>query len=216
MNKKVFLILKILILVLIIAILVYLAYTLYIKIQRDRFKKMLEESDSRNYTIIENSNEEEFTIKVRDFYLLSEAEDEIIWIDADKKQRVIVMPKYQTAVVSENDENIVVHSLNHSYLEDYFNDSNQKFKYLGKENGCFKVQFTEKQTKKETTLFINETTKLVDKVIFNVGGVDSISTFKTTKNNVSKDDVAMPDIDGYHVTDSYTSNPSTTMENTPE
>lgn len=216
MKKKVFLIIKILVLLLIIATIVFLIHYAYTKIQRNRFQKMLEESDSHIYTLIEKSNDEEFTIKVRDYYLLSESEDEIIWIDADKKQRVLVMPQYKTAVVSENDENVVVHSLNYTYLEDFFKNSNQKFKYLGKEDGCFKVLFTEKQSKKETTIFINEKTKMVDKIIYNIGGVDSTTTFQTTVNNVSKADVAMPDIDGYHVTDSSTSNPSVTTETNPE
>lgn len=203
-NKK---FIKFLILIVLIILIVFLINFIYQKIQKDRFKKMLQKNDATNYELTEIVNGEESKVYVRDKILLSQNGNTRTWVNEFKSRRIIFDEEYKTAIVDENDDNLKVNSLNYTYVNDYFENSNQSFKYIGKENGCYKIQFKEKASGKITIIYINEKTKIVDRMVQNVGNFEFVTEFKVKKNKVSKSDVELPDLEGYRAYDSVDSNP---------
>lgn len=198
-------ILKFIILIILIIALVFLTYFIFNKIQKNKFKKILEENDSHNYKLTEINGEEETNVIVRDNTLLSENGDTKIWMSEEEKKRVIFDEKYKTAVLDENDETLEVSSLNYTFLKDFFENSNQKFKYRGKENGFYKLEFKEKGTKKITTLYLSEKTKNIEKMVQNSGEIEFVTEFKIEKNKVTKEEIEFPNLEGYRASDSVNS-----------
>ena len=133
--------LKILILIILIIGLIFITNAIYQKLQSNRFEKILKENDSMNYKLTEIVNGEETNVTVRDNVLLSEEGDTKVWVSEDENKRVIFDDRYKTAVLDENDETLEVNSLNYTFINDFFENSNQKFSYGGKEKGFYKLQF---------------------------------------------------------------------------
>ena len=100
-----------------------------------------------------------------------------------------------------------MNSLNYTYINNFFDNSNQKFKYIGKENEYYKLQFKEKGSNKITLLYLNKKTNIVEKMVQNSGNFEFVTKFKVEKNNVSKEKVAYPNLEGYRATNSVNSNP---------
>ena len=192
--------------------LIFGIYFIYQKIEEHRFKKILQDNDAMNYELTEIVNGEETKVFVRDKTLLIEAGDTKTWVSEFEEKRVAFDDEYRTAIIDMNDESLKVNSLNYTFINDYFDNSNQVFKYLGNENGYFKLQFREKESKKITLLFLNEKTNNIDKMVQNAGNFEFITEFKVEKNKVSKEKIQFPDIDGYRVYDSVNSNPSEESE----
>ncbi len=205
-KKKKFL--RIIILIVIAVLLAFLINFTVNKIQENKFKKILKNNDSQNYELVETVNGEETKTFVRDKTLLLEDGNIKTWVSEFDSKRVIYDEERKTAIIDENDESLKVNSLNYTYINDFFENSNQKFKYLGKENGCYKLQFKENKSKKITLLYLNEKTNIVEKMIQNAGNFELVTEFKVEKNKVSKEKIAYPDLTGYRVTDSVNSNPS--------
>lgn len=203
-KKKIF---KILILIIFAILLVFLINFSYNKIQSNRFKKILEDNDCLNYELTEIVNGEETKVYVRDKILFSITGSVKTWVSELDSKRVIFDEEYKTAILDENDDTLKVNSLNYTYINDFFENSNQKFKYIGKENNYYKLQFTEKGSKKITILYLNEKTKIVDKMVQNAGNFELVTNFKVEKNKVSKDEVKYPDLGGYRASDSVNSRP---------
>ena len=201
-KKKVF---KFLLLIILIIGLVFLVNWGFNKIQRNKFKKILKENDSYNYKLTETSGDEETNVIVRNDTLLSESGDIKIWMSEEENKRVIFDEKYKTAVLDENDDTLEVNSLNHTFIKDFFENSNQKFKYRGKEKGYYKLEFKEKGSKRITTLYLNEKTNIIDKMVQKYGDFENVTEFKVMKNKVSKDMVAYPNLEGYRASDSVNS-----------
>ena len=198
-------IVKILILIILIIFLIFLTFIILNKFQENKFKKMLKDNDAVNYKLTETTNGVETKVYVRDKILLSESEETITWVNELESKRIIVDEEYKTAILDQDDENLKVNSLNYTYINDFFDNSNQSFKYLGKEDGCYKIQFKEKDSKKITILYINEKLKCVTKMIQNAGNFELITEFKVEKNKVSKSDVELPNLEGYRAYDSVSS-----------
>lgn len=201
-SKK---ILKNIILIILIIFVIFLVSFVYQKIQENKFKKILKNNDSNNYELTEVVNGEETKVYVRDKILFSESGNTKTWVSEFDSKRVIFDDEYKTAILDENDESLKVSSLNYTYINDFFDNSNQKFKYIGKENGYYKLQFKEKGSKKITLLYLNEKTNIIDKMVQNVGNFELVTEFKVIKNNVSKDMVAYPNLEGYRASDSVNS-----------
>lgn len=195
-------ILKIIILIIIFISVIVVTFFIFGKIQKNKFKKMLEESDANNYELTEIVNGEETKVFVRDKVLLLENENTKTWVNELESKRVVFDEQYKTAIMDEDDEELKVNSLNYTYIQDFFENSNQSFKFLGKENGYYKLQFKEKGSNKITLLYLNEKTKLIDKMVQNAGNFELITEFKVEKNSVSKDEVALPDLEGYRAYES--------------
>ena len=198
--------LKILILIILVIALIFLAYLIYQKLQENRFKKILVENDATNYEIAEIVNGEETKTYVRDKILLMENDNTRVWVSEFEEKRIVFDEEYKTAIIDQNDENLKVNSLNYTYINDFFENSGQSFKFLGEEDGYYKLQFKEKGSKKITLLYLNKDTKIVDKMVQNAGNFEFVTEFKVEKNTVSKDEVELPNLEGYRAYDSASSN----------
>ena len=198
---------RILILLILVILLIFLINFIYQKIQKSRFKKILQDNDSNNYELTEIVNDVETKVYVRDKILFSENGNTKTWVSEFDSKRVIFDDRYKTAILDENDETLEVNSLNYTYINNYFDNSNQKFKYIGKESGYYKIQFKEKGSNKITILYLNEKTNIVEKMVQNSENFEFVTNFKVEKNNVSKEKVAYPNLEGYRATDSANSNP---------
>ena len=198
-------VLKILIVIILLIALVFIGYKIYQGIFENRFKKMLEENDATNYKLIEIVNGEETTVYVRDKILLMEAGNTKTWVNDLEQKRVIFNEEYQTAIMDQNDESLQVPSLNHTYIQDFFENKNQTFQYLGKQDGFYQIQFTEKGSHKITLFYINVKTKVVEKMIQNAGNFELVTEFHVEKNCVSKEEVELPNLEGYRAYDSVNS-----------
>ena len=201
-KKKIF---KFILFVIIIIGLIFLAYFIFNKIQENRFKKILKENDSYNYKLTEINGGEETNVIVRDNTLLSESGDIKIWMSEEENKRVIFDEKYKTAVLDENDETLEVNSLNYTFINNFFENSNQRFQYKGKENGYYILQFKEKGSKKITLLYLSEKTKNIEKMLQNPGNFELVTEFKVEKNKVTKKEIEFPDLEGYRASDSVNS-----------
>ena len=197
---------KIIIVVILIIALVFIGYLIFEKLQENRFKKMLQENDANNYKLTEIVNGIETEVYVRDKVLFLKNGDTRTWVNEFESRRIIFDEEYKTAIVDEKDENLKVNSLNYTYINDFFDNSDQSFNYLGEENGCYKIQFKEKGSKKITLLYINKDTKDVDKMIQDAGNFEFVTEFKIEKNTVSKEDIELPDLEGYRAYESSSSN----------
>ena len=204
-NKKIW---KVLILIILIVVMVFLIYFIYQKFQEYRFKKLLQDNDAFNYELTEIVNGVETKVYVRDKVLFSETGNSKVWMSELESKRVIFDDTYKTAILDENDENIKVNSLNNTYIHDYFENSNQSFQYLGKENGYYKIQFKEKGSNKMTLLYMNEKTNLIEKMVQNANNFEFVTEFKVEKNNVAKEEIAYPNLEGYRASDSVNSKPT--------
>ena len=204
-NLKKFI--KVFILAILIIALIFLANFAYQQINKYKFKKILKENDVLNYELTEIVNDKEINVYVRDKILLSQDGNTRTWVSELESKRIIFNEEYKTAIIDENDESLKVNSLNYTYINDYFENNNQIFKYLGNRDGHFEIQFKEKGSQKITIIYINKKTKIVDKVIQNAGNFEFVSEFKVKKNKVSKDEIKLPNLDGYRASDSVSSNP---------
>ena len=160
LNKKVKSIFRILILLIIAVLLALCVYFGYNKFLENKFKKILEKNDCTNYELTEIANGEETKVYVRDKTLLSEKGDIKTWVSEFDSKRVVFDVGRKTAILDENDETLEVNSLNYSYIKEFFENRNQNFKYLGKENGHYKLQFTESGSKKITIIYLKKYIKL--------------------------------------------------------
>ena len=208
MKKKILKGLKIVVLIILVILLIFFVIFAVQKIQEDKFKKILENNDSSNYELTEIVNGEEVKVYVRDKILLSEDKKTRTWVSELDSKRVICNDEYKTVIIDENDDELKVNSLNYTYINNFFENSNQKFKYLGEENGNYKLQFKEKDSGRITLLYINKETNIVEKMIQNSGKYEFVTEFKVEKDKVSKDEVAYPNLEGYRVYDSADSNPT--------
>ena len=200
--------LKILILIILIIGLIYLGYIIIQKIQESKFKKILQENDSNNYELIEVVNGEETEVFVRDKILFIKNGNTKTWVNELEEKRLAFDDEYKTVIVDSNDDSLKVNSLNYTYINNFFENSNQVFKYLGEENEFYKLQFKEKGSGKITILYLNKQNNIVEKLIQNAGNFEFVTEFKVKKNEVSKDEIELPDLDGYRVYDSVNSKPN--------
>lgn len=193
---------KILILIVLIIALFFIGYTIYQKIEENKYKKILQDGDATNFKITEIINDDETNIYVRDKILLIDSGNTKTWVNESESKRVSFDEKYHTVIIEKDVDNLKVNSLNYTYINDFFENSNQVFKYLGKENGNIKIQFKEKGNKKITVFYIDEKLKTMVKMIQNVDNFETITDFKIEKNSVSKQEVELPDLENYRVYDS--------------
>jgi hypothetical protein len=178
----------------------------YKKFNVYRFKKILEENDYTNYSLVETSNDTVTYVYVRNGVLLSTCDDTTTWVSVNENKRVIFNETYKTAIVDENDDELTVHSLNYTYINNYLEEASQKFKYLGKHDGYFVLQFTNKKTNVVTVLYLNAETHFIDTMIVDSSGYDFEANFEITVNKVTPEDVQMPNIDDYTYENSSSSN----------
>lgn len=203
MNKKK--IIKIIVLIILIVLLILVGIAIYDNMMKLKFQKILKENDSTNYELIENYNGEETTIKVRGDVLFSENNDTCVWISEEEEKRVIMSKNDKIAIITENDEELVVNSLNYTYLKDFFENSDEKFKYLGKEGNYYKIQFLNKKTGIVNSFYINIDTNMVEKTVEENNNIQVITNLSIKLNSVSEDEIGYPDLAEYDIANSVSS-----------
>ena len=207
-NKKIMKRIFFYVFLLVIAFVLAVAtYMLFGKIQKNKYKKILQENDATNYELTEIEDGIENKVYVRDKILLAENGNTKIWVNELEQKRVTYDEHYKTVILDQNDETLKVNSLNYTYINDFFDNSSQKFKYLGSENGYHKLQFKDKNTNIITVLYLNEKTNVIDKMVQIFGNSEHIIEFKVRKNSVSEKEVEFPNLEGYRVYDSVNSRP---------
>ena len=192
-------IIKIIVIIILIIVLALLCMLIYKKLMINKFVNLLNKSDSSNYELIQSDGTTTTTVKVKDGVLVSEDDDTIIWISENENIRIIMDKNYYSAIITENFEEAEVGSLNLSYINDYFENSDWKFKYLGKEDDLYKVQFTNKDTGAIVIFYINNDTGVVEKLDEDFGGDEVNLTFEVSFDVVTDEDVAYPDLTAYTV-----------------
>ncbi len=195
-------IIKVIILIIVLVLIVLLGMFVYNKYMKFKFKKMLTEHDSRNYELTEKFNGGETNVKVCGGVLISEDDSEIVWVDGVKGKRVILDKNSKIAVVTEKSDDLSVVSLNHTYIKNYFENIGVKFKYLGKEKDFYVLQFTTKKTGIVNLFYINQNTKLIEKVVEKDNNAETVTEFDIKLDSVSKSEVAYPDLSEYSIVNS--------------
>lgn len=194
---------KYIVLIIAIILLILVIMALYNKLMISKVSKLLSKNDTTNYTL-EQTDEETTTIKVKDVVFVSETDDSLIWINEKENKRVIADKNDKIAIVTDKSEDkFKVRSLNYTYINEYLENSNLKQKYLGKENGCYKIRFTGDGAWKSMILYINIENGTVEKQEYNFDNdTKNVINFKVTKNNVKSEDVAYPDLTDYSTANS--------------
>ena len=193
-------IIKIIVIIVLIILLVLLGIVIYKKIMINKFINLLNQNDSSNYELIQNDGTTVTTVKVKDGVLVSEDDDTIIWISETENIRIIIYKNYNSAMITENSEEAFeVSSLNSTYISDYFENNDLKFKYLSKEDNLYKVQFTNKDTDAITIFYINSDTGVIEQIDENINGEEFTLNFDVTFDIVTDEDVEYPDLSTYDV-----------------
>ena len=193
-------IIKIIVIIVLIILLVLLGIVIYKKIMINKFINLLNKNDSSNYELIQNDGTTVTTVKVKDGVLVSEDDDTIIWISETENIRIIIDKNYNSAMITENSEEAFeVSSLNSTYISDYFENNDLKFKYLSKEDNLYKVQFTNKDTDAITIFYINSDTGVIEQIDENINGEEFTLNFDVTFDIVTDEDVEYPDLSTYDV-----------------
>jgi hypothetical protein len=205
--KKKKLIVKIVVIIILVALGVLLGNFAYGKFVKNKFKKILQNNDASNYELIEYSNDEENSVWVRDKILFSKNGNTEVWISELDAKRIVMDTSRKTAMITENssDFDIKVNTLNYTYINDFFENSNQKFKYKGKSDGYYLLEFTNSKTGIVSTLYLNTETNIVDKVIEVADEITYEIDYEVKVNSVSKEEVEIPDLTDYLVQDSVSS-----------
>lgn len=195
MKKKIIKISLLIILFLLLILLIIFLISIGIK---NKYKKILIENDYNNYELSEITDGEEISsCKVKNNVILVEDATSSIWISSKAKKKIILNTDKKTAMVEEGEFKVV--SLNYSYINNFFEDSNMKFKYLGKKDGFAVLSFTNKTTLLVTELYLNLETNLVEKIIEREEIASRTIEYKIKVNSVSDEEVKEPDLTEYYV-----------------
>ena len=198
-KKKINKVFRIIILLVFFILLILLCIFGIKKIIKNKYKKILLDNDSINYELTKIIDGiEEQTAKLRNNVLVVEDTESLMWINKNEKKSIVINKESKTAIVtSENDLKIA--SLNETYIKEYFENSDCKFKYLGKENNYALLQFTNKKTGLVNILYLNLDTKLIEKQVIKNDIAENIIEYKIKLNSVSKDEVKEPELIEYYV-----------------
>ena len=191
--------LKIVILIIAIILLVIIGILIYKQFWINKFKKILKENDSSNYELVQTDGITTSTVKVYEDIYTYEDENNFIWISETENLRVIMDKVNKSAIITENSESALkVGSLNSTYL-DYFDNDTMKFKYLGKEDSFYKLQFENKSTGNITIFYMNIDTGIIEKIEKLFNGAQNNYEIKVKFDCVTSDDVAYPDLAEYDI-----------------
>lgn len=197
MKKKK--IIKTFLIILIAVILIIVSAFVISMCIKNKYKKILIENDSTNYELSESINGEEGSnCKVKNTIMKVTDGENNFWISSKLKKKIVFNTENKTAIITEN-EDVQVVSLNHSYISEFFENSDMKFKYLGKKSGYALLEFTNKETKMQTILYLNLETNLVEKIEEKDSVASRIIEYEINLNSVSNDEITEPDLTDYYV-----------------
>ena len=192
-------IIKIIILIIAIILLILVGILIYKQYWINKFEKILEENDSTNYELIQTDGQNTITVKVYGNIYTYEDDTNYIWISESENLRVIMDTENKSAIITENPETALeVGSLNSTYL-DFFENSSMSFKYLGKEDSYYKLQFTNKSTGNTTVFYLNSETGIVEKIEENFNGAQNVYDITVNLDCVTEEDVQYPDLSEYEI-----------------
>lgn len=192
-------IVKIIILIIAIILLILVGILIYKQYWINKFEKILEENDSTNYELIQTDGQTTTTVKVYGNIYTYEDDSNYIWISETENLRVIMDTENKSAIITENPETALeVGSLNSTYL-DFFENSGMSFKYLGKEDSYYKLQFTNKSTGNTTVFYLNSETGIVEKIEENFNGAQNVYDITVNLDCVTEEDVQYPDLAEYEI-----------------
>lgn len=200
MDKKIVRkIIRILILIILLILAILICIFGILKIIKNKYKNILIENDSTNYEIIQIvDGVKEQTSKLRDNTLVIDNGKNKIWISKKDKKSVIINESQKNAIIT-SESDIKVATLNESFIKEYFENSDSKFKYLGKENNHALLEFTNKNTGIITILYLNLETNLIDKQIVKNEIAENVIEYEVKLNSVSKDEIKEPDLTDYYI-----------------
>ncbi len=198
-KKKVSKALRIIFLV-IVLILIILGSVLGIKaLIKNKYKKILEKNNVHNYEVVQIvDGVQEQVSYVRDNVLVVDDGENIIWINKKANKSIVLNTERKTAFITTEDD-VTVAALNTTFIKEYFENSDYKFKYLGKENKHYLLEFTNKETDEITIFYLNIDTNIIDKQIIKNNIAETVIEYQVKINSVSKEEIAEPDLTDYYI-----------------
>lgn len=195
-GKKVF---KKIIIILIFVLIICLSVLGIKAIIKNKYRKLLEKSNVHNYEVIQlvDGNQEQVSY-IRDNVLVVNDGENIIWLNKKENKSIVLNTLRKTAFITK-EENVKISGLNDSYINEYFDNSDYRFKYLGKENNHYLLEFTNKDTAITTVLYLNMETNIIDKQIIKNAVAETVIEYKVKINSVSTEEIKEPDLTDYYI-----------------
>lgn len=195
-GKKVF---KKIIIILIFVLIICLSVLGIKAIIKNKYRKLLEKSNVHNYEVIQlvDGNQEQVSY-IRDNVLVVNDGENIIWLNKKENKSIVLNTLRKTAFITK-EENVKISGLNDSYINEYFDNSDYRFKYLGKENNHYLLEFTNKDTALTTVLYLNMETNIIDKQIIKNAVAETVIEYKVKINSVSTEEIKEPDLTDYYI-----------------
>ena len=195
-GKKVF---KKIIIILIFVLIICLSVLGIKAIIKNKYRKLLEKSNVHNYEVIQlvDGNQEQVSY-IRDNVLVVNDGENIIWLNKKENKSIVLNTLRKTAFITK-EENVKISGLNDSYINEYFDNSDYRFKYLGKENNHYLLEFINKDTAITTVLYLNMETNIIDKQIIKNAVAETVIEYKVKINSVSTEEIKEPDLTDYYI-----------------
>lgn len=198
-KKKVSKALRIIFLI-IVLVLIILGCIFGIKaLIKNKYKKILEKNNVHNYEVVQIvDGVQEQVSYVRDNVLVVDDGENIIWLNKKANKSIVLNTERKTAFITTEDD-VTVAALNTTFIKEYFDNSDYKFKYLGKENKHYLLEFTNKETDEITIFYLNIDTNIIDKQIIKNNIAETVIEYQVKINSVSKEEIAEPDLTDYYI-----------------
>lgn len=198
-KKKVSKALRIIFLI-IVLVLIILGCIFGIKaLIKNKYKKILEKNNVHNYEVVQIvDGVQEQVSYVRDNVLVVDDGENIIWLNKKANKSIVLNTERKTAFITTEDD-VTVAALNTTFIKEYFENPEYKFKYLGKENKHYLLEFTNKETDEITIFYLNIDTNIIDKQIIKNNIAETVIEYQVKINSVSKEEIAEPDLTDYYI-----------------
>lgn len=192
-------ILKKIILIIVFILIIILSVIGIKALIKNKYRKILEKNNVHNYEVIQSvDGVQEQVAYVRDNVLIVDDGENVIWLSKKENKSIVVNTLRKTAFITK-EENVKISGLNDSYITEYFDNSDYKFKYLGKENNYYLLEFTNKETALTTVLYLNIKTNIIDKQIVRNAVAETVIEYKVKINSVSTEEIKEPDLTDYYI-----------------
>lgn len=194
--KKIFRIVILIMILIIIILACGFGIKLFIK---NKYKKILINNNYGNYELTQIMDGIEIqNVKLRNNVLVLEDKENIIWLSREEKESIILNKEMKTAIVSSEDD-LKISSLNDTYIKEYFENDDFKFKYLGKEKNYVLLEFSNTKTGFINILYLNLDSKIIEKEVIKNNGNENIIEYKIKLNSISEEEVEKPDLTEYYI-----------------
>ena len=197
--KKLSKFLKKLIIIVGLILIVLIGILLIKELNKYKYKKILIDNDSLNYEITQIMNgKADQNVKLRNNTLVINDGNNIMWVSGSEDKSIIINETEKTAIVT-SESNMKIASLNETYIKEFFENSDNEFKYLGKEDNYALLQFSNENTGLITVLYLNLENNLIENQVTKNDIAEVVIEYQIKVNSVSLDEVKEPDLSGYNV-----------------